>query len=139
MIVYIDTSVLLKLLITEPGSETATEIWQSADVLAAARIEYAEARAALAAAVRGGRITTDQFAEVKVELEALWAQLVVVEITEEFVELAGDLAEAEGLRVDDAIHLAAALTVSADIVATADLDLLNAATRRGIHAANPLS
>ena len=139
MIVYIDTSVLLKLLLTEPGSETATEIWQSADVLAAARIEYAEARAALAAAVRGGRITTNQLAEVKVELEALWAQFVVVEITEELVELAGDLAEAEGLRGYDAIHLAAAVTVSADIVATADVDLLDAAARRGMHAANPLS
>jgi len=139
VIVYIDTSVLLKLLITEPGSETATEIWQSADVLAAARIEYAEARAALAAAARGGRITTDQLTEVKVELEGLWAQFAVVEITEDLVGLAGELAEAEGLRGYDAIHLAAAVTIAADVVATADVDLLDAAARRGIHVANPSS
>ncbi len=137
MIVYVDTSVLLKLLIAEPGSATAAEIWQSADVLVAARIEYAEARAALAAAVRGARLTAAQLKTAKRALKDLWDQVAVVEITEELVGLAGDLAEAEGLRGYDAVHLAAAVTVGADVLATADLDLMDAAAGRGIHTANP--
>lgn len=137
MTLYLDTSVLLKLLVTEPGSVVAAQLTDSADVVAAARLGYAEARAALAAASRNRRITPAQLRRLKTELELLWSQFVIVEMTEELVRLAGDLAEAERLRGYDAVHLAAALTVGADIVATADLELLKAARHQGMHVANP--
>ncbi|MEX1008960.1 MAG: type II toxin-antitoxin system VapC family toxin [Acidimicrobiia bacterium] len=138
MITYVDTSTLLKLLIEEPGSASAAVIWDSADVVAAARVLHVEARAALAAADRGGRLSRAQVRRTTTELAGLWQQFTIVEITAELVDAAGDLAEQEGLRGYDAIHLAAALQLGADLLTSADSDLCGAAGRRGLHVANPI-
>lgn len=138
MITYVDTSTLLKLLIEEQGSVRAAVIWDSAAVVAAARVVHVEARAALAAAARGRRLSPVQLRRTKTELVGLWQQFTIVEITEGLVDLAGDLAEQERLRGYDAIHLAAALQIGADLLTSADSDLCAAATRRGLHVANPI-
>lgn len=62
-----------------------------------------------------------------------------MEITEELIAEAADLAEAEALRGYDAAHLAAAVTVEAAVLTSADTALCEAAQRRGLHVANPLS
>ena len=54
------------------------------------------------------------------------------------VEHASDLAELHGLRGYDAVHLAAALAVGAVVLTSADADLCDAASRAGMHVANPL-
>lgn len=59
----------------------------------------------------------------------------MVEITEGLVADAADLAESEALRGYDAVHLAAALTVEAAILTSADSALCEAAQRRGLHVA----
>jgi predicted nucleic acid-binding protein len=73
----------------------------------------------------------------KAELDALWTQVDVVPVTTDLVRAAGELAEIEGLRGCDAVHLAAALTARASVVATADAQLLAAAGRRGLAVSNP--
>lgn len=139
MITYIDTSVLLKLLIDdELGGGAAQRLWLESDYLACAEIGYPEARAALASAHRVGRLDADGLSTAKAELESLWAQLDVVPVTTELVLAAGDLAEAEGLRGYDAVHLAAALAGKATVVATADTQLLAAALRRQFDVSNPV-
>lgn len=137
MITYVDTSVLIKVIIEEPGSEAAAEFWEASDVLAVVRIGYVEARAALAAARRGERLTARQLGSAKATLDGLWSQLTVVEVTEGLVDDAAELAEVERLRGYDAVHLAAALEISADLVTSADNDLLRAAARVGLHTADP--
>jgi predicted nucleic acid-binding protein len=138
VITYVDTSTLLKLLIEEPGSARAAVIWDSADVVAAARVVHVEARAALAAADRARRLSPAQSRRTKVELAGLWQQFTIVDMTEGLADAAGDLAEQEGLRGYDAIHLAAALEIGADLLTSADSDLCAAAGRRGLHVANPI-
>jgi predicted nucleic acid-binding protein len=113
-------------------------IWDTADVLASAPLIVVEARAALAAAKRGARLTAAQHREAKGELAALVDALTIVEVTELLIAEAADLAEQEALRGYGAVHLAAALTVEADVVTTADMALCDAAARRGLHVANPL-
>lgn len=137
MITYVDTSVLIKLIIEETGSEAAAELWDASDVLAVVRIGYVEARAALAAAQRGERLTARQLGRAKATLDDLWSQLTVVEVTEALVDDAAELAEVERLRSYDAVHLAAAMEISADVVTSADNDLLRAAARVGLHTADP--
>ncbi len=138
MITYVDTSCLLKLLIEEEGSEQVGIIWDAADTPAAVSLVAVEARAALAAAARDGRLTDAQHREAKRELAGLAAQLSLIEVTEELVAGAADLAEEEALRGYDAVHLAAALAVEATILTSADTELCAAAERRGLHIANPL-
>ena len=138
MITYVDTSTLLKLVIDEDGSERAELIWNSADVLASASMLVVEARAALAAAERAGRLTAAQHREAKAAFEALVAGLTLVEITGDLIGQAADLAEEEAVRGYDAVHLAAALTIEATVMTSADAALCDAAERRGLHVANPL-
>lgn len=83
-------------------------------------------------------IADDQHDRAKQWLTALLADLHTVAVTDELLAGAAELAEAEQLRADDAVHLAAALTIEASIVTSADEALCAAAARRGLHVANPL-
>ncbi len=139
MITYVDTSTMLKLVIDEDGSDRASTIWTSADTVASVSLIAVEARAALAAAKRGRRLTTEQHVEAREELDALLAELHIVNVTEELIAEAAELAETEALRGYDAVHLAAALLVGATILSSADTDLCAAGTRRGLHVADPLA
>jgi predicted nucleic acid-binding protein len=138
VITYIDTSTLLKLIIDENGSERAMTIWATADAVASVNLIVVEARAALAAAKRVRRLTEAQHRSAVVELEALVSDLHIVPVTDELVASAAELADDEGLRGYDAVHLAAALTVEATVLSSADSALCAAAAGRGLHIANPL-
>ncbi|HSL56519.1 MAG TPA: type II toxin-antitoxin system VapC family toxin [Acidimicrobiales bacterium] len=138
MITYVDTSTLLKLVVDEEGSDRAELVWEGADALASVTLLIVEARAALAAAVRGRRLTRSQHGRALEEVDALVAGLHLVEVTDELITGAADLADVEGLRAYDAVHLAAAVLVGATVLTSADEALCAAAARRGLHVANPL-
>ncbi|CAB4592312.1 MAG: PIN domain-containing protein [Actinobacteria bacterium] len=138
MITYVDTSTLIKLLIDEAGTAEAAAIWDEPDVLATVRVAHVEARAALAAAQRQRRISPAVFRSATTGLEVLWSQLSVVEIDDDLMRLAGDLATTHGLRGYDAVHLAAAHLVGADVFSSADRRLCEAASSSGFHVANPI-
>jgi predicted nucleic acid-binding protein len=138
VITYVDTSTLLKLIIDENGSERAITIWSSADAVASVNLIAVEARAALAAAKRVRRLTEAQHRSAIAELEALISDLHIVPVTDDLVASAGELADAEGLRGCDAVHLAAALTIEATVLSSADTALCAAGARHGLHIANPL-
>jgi hypothetical protein len=56
----------------------------------------------------------------------------VIEVSASLALSAGELAERHGLRGYDAVHLAAAVTVAADVIVSADSDLLVAAATEGL-------
>jgi predicted nucleic acid-binding protein len=118
--------------VAERGTATATSAWNAADGIATGRLLYPEARAALAAAQRAGRLTGRAYSGRKQTLEELWRQTDVVEVSAPLALLAGELAEKHSLRGYDAVHLAAALLVAADVMVSADSDLLLAATAEGL-------
>jgi predicted nucleic acid-binding protein len=132
VIVYFDTSAFLKLVIAEPGSVMAIRAWTDADQVATCRLLYPEARAGLAQARRMGRLPARSVGASRRTLEALWADVEVVEITLQVAQAAGDAAEQHGLRGYDAVHLASALHASADALVCADTDLLRAAHACGL-------
>jgi predicted nucleic acid-binding protein len=138
VITYVDTSTLLKRLLAEAGSDEADVIWNSADLLASAVTVIVEARAALAAAHRAGRLTSGGHRDAKSALVDLLDEVTFIEMTDPLVEAAADLAETEALRGCDALHLAAALAIEANVLTSVDEDLCRAAARQGIHVANPL-
>jgi uncharacterized protein len=119
-------------LIAEPGSAIAAVAWNGADSVASNRILYPEARATLAAAHRAKRIPTRSFAGRKTTLEELWHQMDIIEVTASLAHTAGDLSEIHALRGYDAVHLAAALLIGADVLVSADSDLLTAAAAVGL-------
>ena len=138
MITYVDTSTLLKLVVDEYGSQRAELIWDSADALASVSLVVVEAAAALASAVRAERLSLVQHRSAKAEVADLLGDMHLIEVTDELIAAAAELAETERLRGYDAVHLAAALFVGATILTSADRALCDAAGRRGLHVANPL-
>ncbi|MDW5598263.1 type II toxin-antitoxin system VapC family toxin [Conexibacter stalactiti] len=129
MIVYFDTSALIKLVFDEPGSEIAVELWDRAEAVASSQLVYPEARAAAAAAHRGGRIDAGTLRSATREIDELFDELTVIGLDDPLARSAGRLAQQRALRGYDAVHLASALTVDAEdlVVATWDRDLADAA------------
>lgn len=138
MIIYVDTSTLLKLVIDEDGSDMAVTIWTAADIVASVSLVVVEASAALAAAKRGGRLNAEQHAAARDEVALLIEGLHVVETTEDLIDKAAALADEQALRGYDAVHLAGAVLAGATVLTSADADLCAAGDRLGFHIANPL-
>lgn len=137
MITYVDTSVLVKLLIDEDGTAAATNLWSRAEQLVAVPLIEVEARAALASAARAQRITPDEHRQSKRSLAGLLAGMLAIDVDPSLLRSAADLAETEALRGCDAVHLAGALR-AASVLASADRALCGAAARQGLRVANPL-
>ena len=137
MIAYIDSSLFLKLLFDEPGTSQAQMLWDSDPVLISSRLLRIEARATLARGKLDGRITQQKAKVVTKTFDDLWARLTVVEISEQVAESACEIAESTRLRSLDAIHLASAMAVSADLFGSSDVQLCNAASELGFAVFNP--
>ena len=139
MITYLDTSVIVKLLVDDEfGGDAAERLWLDSDYVVCAEIGYAEARAALGAAHRNARLSSRSYASAKAELEGLWEQVDVIVVNTSLVRSAGGLAESEHLRGYDAVHLAAGITSGATVFASADDRLLTAARRHRLATSNPV-
>ena len=134
MTVYFETSAIVKLVMIERGSDRADALWDASDLLVTSRLSYAEARAALAAARRSGRLTRKGMEDAKTALDGRFEEVDQVEVTPDLVRSAGDLAEEHGLPGYDAIHLASALSLEAPelILVTWDQDLAIAGERVGL-------
>ncbi len=134
MIAYFDTSAIVPLVIEEGGTQTAGTMWDRAERVVSIRLVRVEARAALARAARLDRIDAAQHTAARGKLDLVFAQLDLVDIDDDLVDRAAELAEQHALRAYDAVHLAAAESVlDADLVVVAgDQALIAAAEQLGI-------
>ncbi len=115
MILFCDTSALVKLYVDEPGADNLRRRAQSAVAIAVARIGWAEAMAGLARRQRespGQELVLDR---VRSRLKADWASFLIIEVTQAVVELAGDYAETFALRGYDSVQLAAAQVIKRSV------------------------
>ena len=116
-IVYFDASALVKLLVEEPGSDTAAALWDGCDAAASSRLAYPEVCAALAAAGRDRHLDEHSLASCERQWEDLWAAMRPVEFTPAVERSAGRLAKRHRLRGAGAVHLASALEIgSAEVI-----------------------
>lgn len=115
MILFCDTSALVKLYIRETETDRVLQAVGTASVVAVCRIAWAEAMAALA---RRARETTGDALTIEVargRLQRDWENYAIVEVTQPLVELADDYADTFALRAYDSIQLAAAATLHAAV------------------------
>jgi predicted nucleic acid-binding protein len=108
MILFCDTSALLKLYIAEEGSAELKVLMQEAEAVAVCRIAWAEAFAALSRRAREVPEDALVIEQAKAALAVDWPRFVVLEIDQPLVELAGEYADTFALRGYDSIQLAAA-------------------------------
>ena len=107
MILFCDTSVLIKLLISEPGSDQMAESSLHAEAIAVCRITWAEAMAGMARRQRDDPISGDDIEQARQRLIDRWDQFTIVEVSQRLVETAGRFADVFGLRGYDNVQLAA--------------------------------
>jgi predicted nucleic acid-binding protein len=112
MILYLETSDLVKLYAEESDSNVISDRVQAADIVATSILSYAEARAALSRKSREKGIDEKEYQRVKTELDMDWEHYFILNLTNDLVKSAGDLAEKHALRGFDALHLASAVAIN---------------------------
>jgi predicted nucleic acid-binding protein len=108
VIAYCDTSALVKLYIAEAHSRELKRWIENAQAVAACRIAWAEAHAALARRAREVGADNAACEAAKRALADDWPRYLIVEISQPLVELAGEFADTFALRGYDSVQLAAA-------------------------------
>ena len=111
MILYLDTSALVKIYVQEVGSLDVRRQSVEAEAIATSRIAYAEARAALARKHRENGLSRKDYRSVIEDLDQDWENYFIVDVSDSVVRFAGILAEKHALRGADAIHLASSVTL----------------------------
>lgn len=115
MILYLDTSSLVKLYIEENESAQIESLVKTSEVSATSIVAYAEARAAFARRFREQCFTSAEHNRIKTYFTKDWQNYFILNITENIIKLAGDLTEKHALRGFDSIHLASALILRREI------------------------
>ncbi len=115
MILYLDTSALVKIYVEETRSADVRENTKEAESLATSRIAYAEARAAFARKRREHGLSRAGYRSVVNDLDQDWDDYFIVDVSEGLVRAAGILAESHALRGADAIHLASAVILNKQV------------------------
>jgi uncharacterized protein len=141
VILYLDTSALVKLIVPEDGSPDTIAWFAAAELTATSVITYAEACSALGQNDRRRKSRTPRLGQWLTGLDQHWRDVMKVPVAE---RVAGELALTHGLRGMDALQLAAAVTLRGElrtraagrrvqevVVAAFDRRLLEAAGREG--------
>jgi uncharacterized protein len=112
----------------------AAELWASGHSVASSLLSYPEGCAALAAALRQGRLEKAEHAQALAMFEELHGDLIAIGVDRDLARRAGEHAEDLGLRGYDAVHLTTALALGDEEVAlvTWDRDLARATERVGL-------
>jgi len=153
-IYYFDTSALVKLYITEKGTQWVDRVARSHDehgtplhVIVFSRIGIVETGAAIARRARTGDISReDQQILYQDFMKASAQSFTTVALIDEVIMLASGLTQQYVLHGYDAVHLATALAYNKQLVfarqpalifVSADTALLQAAAAEGLTADNP--
>lgn len=142
LILYLDTSALVKLYVREKGSAAVVRRLGMADAVSTSMVAWAETRAAFARLLRERPASRKRHRQRVERFTRDWGHYAVVELSAAVAHHAGDLAEQHGLRGFDAIHLASALwlksTYAGDLSFMAfDARLAAAAAAAGLTIAAP--
>lgn len=107
MILYLDTSALVKLFVLETHSEEVRAAVASASVVVTQLLAHVEACSAFSRFAEA-REDRSMFQRLRRELDSHWAEWEIVGIEELLVRRAGELCAQYRLRGYDSVHLAAA-------------------------------
>ena len=140
MILFCDSSALVKLYVNEEESERMAQRAAASDIIAVCRIAWVETLSALARRVREQPRDEPLIAQARQRLAGNWPRYLTLELTQELAELAGDYTDTFALRAYDGVQLAAAQLVHRAMpgevrFACFDVRLVKAARVLGIDAA----
>jgi predicted nucleic acid-binding protein len=108
MILYLDSSAIVKQYVTEVGSPEVQDAVAQSEVNGTSVTSHAEVTAAFQKAVRVGALREEDARAIRRNFDRRWPDLVRTRVTERLIRHASILAWTYGLRGYDAVHLASA-------------------------------
>lgn len=110
MILYLDSSALVKRYVVEPGSNEVNALIAQADAVGCIMSAQVEIASALARSVRMNWVDAKNAEDAWLDFLSQWQSFARLTVTPGLVERASHLAWEHGLRCINATHLAGALT-----------------------------
>ena len=111
MILYLDTSALVKRYVKEPFSEAVIAKWQEAEEIVTSSVAYAEAMAAFYRKKRATAFDDEIMENIVSNLQTDWSGFIRIQVTDELNRYVAKALKAYPLRGVDAIHLASAMII----------------------------
>lgn len=111
MILFCDTSALVKLYVQEDGSDAVLQQAETSEAVAVCRIAWVEIMSAFARRAREVPADAPALDRARRRFTTDWPHCLTLELTQPLAELAGEYAEAFALRAYDSVQLAAAVTL----------------------------
>jgi uncharacterized protein len=115
LILFCDTSALVKLYVHEEGTDVMVREAAASDLIAVCRIAWVETMSAMARRSREQPRDAVAIAEARARVVADWQHCLTLDLSQELVELAGEYADAFALRAYDSVQLAAVQTVHREL------------------------
>ena len=137
MILYLDTSALVKRYFREPYSDQVIAKWQEATEIVTSSVAYAETLAAIYRKKRESALKDNLVKEIAGALRKDWDGFIRIQVNDELNEYIDRAIIRHPLRGFDAIHLASAMIMNEKlpdnlIFLCFDQTLLQAAAKEGI-------
>ena len=136
MILYLDTSALVKRYFKEPFSDEIISQWKKAEGIVTSSVAYAEAMACFCRKKREGKLEDELIKTITGSFRRDWNSFIRVEVTDDLNEHIDKTVREYPLRGFDAIHLASAMVVFEKLAddflfACFDYNLMRAAQSEG--------
>ncbi len=144
MIIYFDSSALVKSVVDEEGSPQVKRflseclVSEEIDFVTSA-ITKAEVMAALSAMRRGKHLTEKKFRKAIAGFEVRWEIFSVPEVTVSLIDKAGEIGLNHKIKGCDAFQLACAVESESTLFISTDNDLNTAAVQKGLSVWNPMT
>jgi predicted nucleic acid-binding protein len=140
VILYLDTSAIVKKYFKEAGSNEVILHWKKAAAIATSSIAYAETMASFYRKKRETNIRSDVFQTLIESFQQDWKSLICVQVNDDLNDMIDKVLSRHPLRGFDSIHLASALILHDAapkelLFACFDKTLVQAAVAEGL---NPL-
>ncbi len=115
MILYLDTSALVKKYFKEVGSEEIVSLWKEAEAIITSSVTYAEAMASFFNKKREVSIEDQIFQSIIKAFHHDWQKFIIVTVNNELNDVIDRLAAIYPLRGFDVIHLASAFIIHGSV------------------------
>jgi predicted nucleic acid-binding protein len=137
LILYLDTSALVKRYFRETYSEKVASLWQDAAEIATSSVAFAEAMASFYRKKREAALGDEIMRQLVDDFHKDWFGLIRIQVTDELNDYINRVLKVHPLRGFDAIHLASALILheripEALLFVCFDQKLAAAATAEGL-------
>ncbi|SRR6056297_1813205 len=118
MILYLDTSALVKRYFQEPFTEKVLSKWQEAEAIVTSSVTYAETLAAIYRKKREASLDTAITQGLVKAFHKDWESMIRVDVCDELNPNIHSVLQHHALRGFDAVHLASALVIQEQVPGT---------------------